>query len=456
MITPLSLKDLAKQFDWQLQGASTKFSAVSKDTRTLQAGDLYVALIGDNFDGHDFVSQAQQAGACAALVSKIVDCDLPQLLVDDTRVGLAMLANATCQQFTGKLIGLTGSAGKTTTKEMLAEILSQAGSVLATRGNLNNEIGVPLTLLALQASHDYAVIEMGAGRPGDIRYLVNIAQPDIAILLNAKAVHLDGMGSVAGVAQTKSEIYEGLSSQSYAVVNLDDDYAEQWISRIENANVITFGFNEAAVVRATKTKLAANSTTFMLIVNGEQASVELPVPGAHNIYNAMAAAAAASCAGLSITQIADGLTNFGGVNARLKKSEGVNRSTIIDDTYNANPDAMKAAIDVLKMSEGRHTLVVGDMGELGENAEQYHFDIGEYAQQQGIDSLLAVGELSRHVVKGFGDAGQWFSSKQALAEQLATELQQQDVVLVKGSRSAQMEQVVNLLLAPASDNKVES
>ncbi len=367
-----------------------------------------------------------------------------------------MLANTVRTLFKGKLVGLTGSAGKTTTKEMLAAVLSVAGKVLATKGNLNNEIGVPLTLLQLQADHDFAVIEMGASRPGDIRYLVNIAEPNVAILLNAKPVHVEGFGSVEGVAATKEEIFEGLSSQSVAVVNLDDAFAQQWLTRAASAQVITTSVNgvAGAIVSAEDIVLFSGHVDFTLCVNGERTAISLPVPGRHNVGNALAAVAAAYGLGLSVDDIAVGLNAFSGVNGRLKSAAGLNGSVIIDDSYNANPEAMKAAIDVLSAHQGNHILVMGDMGELGADARQYHFEVGEYAKNNKVGRLYAVGELSRNAVAGFGADGVWCADKQDLVTQLQQSLAKNDVVLVKGSRSAGMEDVVMQVIDSSINDSV--
>lgn len=451
MIAPLSLKILQQEFSWQLIGANCSFVSISTDTRTLRSGDLYVALLGDNFDGHDFIAEAIEQGACAVLSSKKMPIAIPQLIVEDTRIALAIVANTVRRQFNGTLIGLTGSAGKTTVKEMLAAILAVNGKVLATKDNLNNEIGVPLTLLQLEQCHDYAVIEMGARKPGDIRYLSQITSPDIALLLNAKPVHLDGMGSVEGVAQAKGEIFENLSSKCHAVINADDDFADFWRQRVDTAHIITFGFKADAVVRAEKIEPSADSVKFNLLVNNQAQMVNLPVAGMHNITNALAAAAAAVVAGLSISDIVKGLNSFMGVASRLNRCAGISGCIVIDDSYNANPEAMMAAIDVLTMQSGNHILVVGDMGELGEQAAQYHFELGQYAKQAKVNRLVAVGELSRHTVAGFGIDGEWFSSQQELVNGLVNSIKANDVVLVKGSRSAAMENVVKKIKNPLND-----
>jgi UDP-N-acetylmuramoyl-tripeptide--D-alanyl-D-alanine ligase len=451
MIAPLSLKILQQEFSWQLIGANCSFVSISTDTRTLRSGDLYVALLGENFDGHDFIAEAIEQGACAVLSSKKMPIAIPQLIVEDTRIALAIVANTVRRQFNGTLIALTGSAGKTTVKEMLAAILAVNGRVLATKDNLNNEIGVPLTLLQLEQCHDYAVIEMGARKPGDIRYLSQITSPDIALLLNAKPVHLDGMGSVEGVAQAKGEIFENLSSKCHAVINADDDFADFWRQRVDTAHIITFGFKADAVVRAEKIEPSADSVKFNLLVNNQAQMVNLPVAGMHNITNALAAAATAVVAGLSIGDIVKGLNSFIGVASRLNRCAGINGCTVIDDSYNANPEAMMAAIDVLTMQSGNHILVVGDMGELGEQAAQYHFELGQYAKQAKVNRLVAVGELSRHTVAGFGIDGEWFSSQQELVNGLVNSIKANDVVLVKGSRSAAMENVVKKIKNPLND-----
>jgi UDP-N-acetylmuramoyl-tripeptide--D-alanyl-D-alanine ligase len=451
VIAPLSLKSLQQKFSWQLVGANCSFDSVSIDTRTIQPGDLYVALVGDNFDGHDFAAAAIEKGACAVLSSKKLAIAAPQLIVSDTRLGLAMIANTVRNQFNGILISLTGSAGKTTVKEMLAAIFAVKGEVLATKGNLNNEIGVPLTLLQLEQFHDYAVIEMGAGKPGDIHYLSQITSPEIAILLNAKPVHLDGMGSVEGVAQTKGEIFENLSSKCHAIINLDDDFADLWKQRIDTAQIVTFGLSADADVRAENIELSADSAKFNLLANNHIQAVNLSVAGAHNVANALAAAAAAIAAGLSISEIAQGLTAFSGVDSRLNRCGGINGCIVIDDSYNANPEAMMAAIDVLAMQAGNHVLVIGDMGELGEKADQFHFEIGQYAKQNKVSRMLAVGELSRHAIRGFGADGEWFSSQQELISSLINSVKKTDVVLIKGSRSAAMENVVIKITNPSNE-----
>lgn len=448
-----------------VQGMS--ISAVSSDSRKLSSGDLFVALRGEHFDGYEFIAQAAQSGAIAALVNKdSVELDVARnqgaetvhaitlLVVEDTRLALGRLAAYWRQQFAIPLIAITGSNGKTTVKEMLASILRVAAgndaAVLATQGNLNNDIGVPLTLLGMNAQHRYAVIEMGMNHPGEIDYLTHLACPDVALINNASGAHLQGLGSVEAVARAKSEIFSGLKAQGMAVINSDDEYAPLWRSLIGTCALLEFGLDEQADVSG---RYQAHGTGLELFVQAPSGhfSAMLQVPGEHNARNALAASAAAIALNVPLAVIASGLQNFSGVPGRLQRKQASCGATLIDDSYNANPASLLAAISVLAQAAGKRVLVLGDMGELGNDAVRLHAEIGKAARQSGIDGLYAVGELSRHAVHEFGRGAQHFESLEALLAVLAEQLDAQTTVLVKGSRFMKMERVVKYLERHAHD-----
>lgn len=444
-----SLGELAQTLGWSLHGESVDFDGIATDTRKLQPRQLFVALKGDRFDGHDHVLEAFKRGAAGALVSRPVQGGAPVLQVADTLHALGRLAALHRAAFQGTLIAITGSAGKTTTKEMLAAILGQTAPVLATSGNLNNEIGVPLTLFGLNPGHRYAVIEMGAAKPGDIRYLVDIADPDISILTNARAAHLEGFGSLDQVANTKGEIFVDKPGR-LAVVNLDEPYSALWQHLAGAATVISHSVagNSEATVRASHIELGASGSHFELVTADQSHPIELPVPGRHNVANALAAAAAAIGAGIGLQAVAAGLATFDGVAGRMQFRRAAEGMLVIDDSYNANPDAVRSAIDVLAMQAGSKLLLLGDMAELGDDSVSYHRAVGHYAREQGIQGLLGIGPLAAGAVEAFGSGAQWFADKQQLVSWLGQQpLAAYDACLVKGSRSARMEQVVEVLLA---------
>ncbi|MDO8350286.1 MAG: UDP-N-acetylmuramoyl-tripeptide--D-alanyl-D-alanine ligase [Gallionella sp.] len=435
-----------------------QFGAVSTDTRKLQAGDLYIALRGEHFDGADFVAQAAASGAVAALINKDsfekltspLNPAFPIMLVGDTRIALGQLAAHWRNQFDIPLVAITGSNGKTTVKEMLAAILrAAAGSddaVLATQGNLNNDIGMPLTLLKLNAQHRYAVIEMGMNHPGEIDYLTRIARPQVALINNASGAHLEGMGSVEAVAHAKGEIFAGLQHEGSAIINADDAYAPLWRSLASVHSLLEFGLNSEADVsgvwhpRATGLRLIAQTPS-------GDFTADLQVPGEHNARNALAATAAAIALNLSLESIVAGLENFSGVAGRLQRKAARQGAVVIDDTYNANPASLQAAIAVLAQAAGRRVLVLGDMGELGENAASFHAGIGITAREAGIERLYALGELSRNAVREFGSEAQHFNCVEDLQNALEKELHAGTSVLVKGSRFMKMERVVKYLVS---------
>jgi len=451
----LRLSEAAQAVNGRVVGVDVAFDGVSSDSRAIQSGDLFVALRGERFDGHDFVADCLQRGAVAALVDRQWNAGSagPLLVVEDTRLAMGTLASYWRGKFDIPVAAVTGSNGKTTVKEMLASILranSAEDAVLATQGNLNNDIGLPLTLFKLQASHRYAVIEMGMNHPGEISYLTRLAKPSVALVNNALQAHLEGLGSVEAVAHAKGEIFEGLADDGTAIINVDDKFAPLWKQLAAPRKIMTFGLEAAADVSADY-RLNADSSEITLKTQSGSVALRLAVPGLHNVRNALAASAAALAMGVPLSAIVDGLQSYGGVKGRLQRKPGKQSATIIDDTYNANPASMRAAIDVLAACPDKRVLVLGDMGELGADAVGMHREIGAYARAAGLDTLLVLGELSRQTASAFGSGAQHFETPEALAEALAQQLSADTTVLVKGSRFMRMERVVNLLLADDND-----
>ena len=424
------------------------FTSVSTDSRRVRLGDLFVALQGPNFDGHDFVAAAKANGACAAVVARPVSVDIPLLQVSDTQLALGRLGLAWRAQFHGKLVALTGSNGKTTVKEMIAAILCQVSDqVLATQGNLNNEIGLPLTLLRLQPQHAYAVIEMGANHPGEIAYLSGLARPDVALITNAGPAHLQGFGDLDGVARAKGEIYGGLRADGIGIVNRDDQYADYWRHLIGSRQIVDFGFSQQAIVQGWVLDAATNRIA--LRVADSNITIQLPLRGRHNLSNALAAAAAAHALGVSVAQIGSGLESVSPVSGRLEWLSGPFGSTLINDTYNANPGSLAAAFTVTANANGQsYWLVLGDMAELGAATEAAHEQAGMQAREAGFEKLFALGEQSRRAADSFGSGAAHFADARALANALLVALRSAHsapVVLIKGSRSMAMERIVKIL-----------
>jgi len=434
----ITLSQLAKADGGQLVAASEEFSidGYSTDTRSIGTGDLFFCLSGDNFDGHDFVQQAVSNGAGAVVVERHVDVDVPQLVVKDTRRTLGYLAKLWRAGFSKPIVGVTGSNGKTTVKQMLASIFDQVGSVQFTRANDNNEIGVPQTLLGLKSSHDHAVIEMGASHLGEIEWLGELVQPDVAVITNASAAHLEGFGDAQAVASEKAHIYKSLSAAGTAVINADDKYSEYWLSVCEGKKVMTFGSNGDVSARR------LSNSDVEIEFNGEVVTAALPLSGEHNVQNAAAAAACCIAAGLSLEEVAKGLAAVEPVKGRLNIIELADGVAVIDDTYNANPASTRAAIDVLGEFNGKRFLVLGDLLELGAEEQAEHEAIGRYAKNNGVDALYAFGALSKFSVTAFGSNAYWFSDKSELTSELLTQAEANAAILVKGSRSMKMEQVV--------------
>lgn len=446
---PVRLSEAARWLAGELRGDDVEFTAVGTDSRQLPPEALFVALAGPNFDGHAFVAAARERGASAALVNRPIADPLPQLQVADTRLALGRLAAHWRQHgFGGPLIALTGSNGKTTLKEMIAAILRQRGSVLATEGNLNNDLGAPLTLLKLTDEYACAVIELGANHPGEIAYLTALAQPDVAIVNNAGPCHLEGFGDMAGVARAKGEIFQGLRPQGVAIINRDDPYADYWAGLNAGRSIIDFGLQHPAAVSGR----IVDPTThrFVLQVAGEHIEICLPLPGQHNVLNALAAAAATRAVGATLEQIQHGLEGLQGVGGRMQRLRGRQGSVVIHDAYNANPASLRAALQALSIDPQPKWLVLGDMRELGPAADELHAQSGQAAAAAGFERLYGFGEHAQAAVDAFAGHRQHFMEIEPLIAALLDELGRSDqppVVLVKGSRGMRMERVVAALAA---------
>ena len=433
------------------------FYGVCTDTRELQPGQLFVALSGPSFDGHEFVAQAQQMGAVGAVVSHDPSKNgkndelngFPQIVVADTQRAFAQLAGNWRSQFDIPVVAITGSNGKTTVKEMVAAIFSQRGDVLATQANFNNEIGVPRTLLRITQNHVAAVVEEGASHPGDIAYLTEFVQPTVALVTNAAGAHLEGFGSLDAVAKTKGEIFEGLAEDGVAVINADDDYADLWRKQAGDRLVVSFGLSVDADVRAVK----SSDGQLHISTGAGEFVVRWLLEGQHNVMNALAATAAALAAGASLAEISAGLASVVPVPGRLERKLGIKGAEILDDTYNANPASLVVALDVLAERKNDRYLALGDMAELGEQAVNFHQQAGQQARDKGVQRLYAVGEYSRHAALAFGEEGQHFSAQEQLISQLREDLHDKVTLLVKGSRSAHMERVVAALTVNESANE---
>ena len=463
----MRLSQAARALEAHMEGGDVEFGGVGTDTRTLKRGDLFVALRGERFDGHRFVAQAAAAGAAAAMVeagaADAVKTTLPLLVVENTRRALGQLAAHWRSRFEMPLVALTGSSGKTTVKEMLAAILREAieetppedaskQGVLATRGNLNNDIGVPLMLLELKPEHRYAVIEMGMNHAGEIRYLSQLAAPDVALVNNAGRAHIEFLGSEDAVARAKGEIFEGLGPDGTAVINADDRYSALWRELAAGKRQIEFGLEQPAQVTATYALRALESEIVVKTPAG-LAAATVRAPGMHNVRNALAAAAAAVALEVPARAIAAGLARYSGIKGRLEPKSALNGARLIDDTYNASPESVIAAIAVLANAGGRTLLVFGDMGELGAEAARLHAEMGAHAKKAGIERVLTLGEHSAQTAAAFGEGARHYTRIEDLLAEIEKLLAPDVTVLVKGSRFMRMERVVNALVVDASLSK---
>jgi UDP-N-acetylmuramoyl-tripeptide--D-alanyl-D-alanine ligase len=448
----MRLSEAVEPLQAMLHGADVDFSGCGTDTRTLNPGELFVALRGPRYDGHGFVADAVRRGAKAAILDHAVGAALPVLEVKDTRLAMGRLARLWRERFAIPLVAVTGSNGKTTVKEMVASILSGCGQVLATTGNLNNDIGVPLTLFRLGGEHRYAVVEMGANHPGEIASLCGMARPTVAVVTQCAPAHIEGFGSVEGVARAKGEVFEALGPDGVAVINADDDYAGLWLGLAGRRGTacrapIQFGLKNPADITAADLDDGdpLQGSRFVLKTPGGSMEVRLPFPGRHNVMNALAAAASAHALGVELPAIVQGLESACPVHGRLELRKGGQGARILDDSYNANPGSLKAALELLAKCSGERWLVLGDMGELGPDAGDHHLRAGRMARESGVDRLYALGELSRRVVDGFGPAGRHFAGVDALLTAVRGDIHPGVTVLVKGSRSMRMERVVAAL-----------
>lgn len=455
-----TLGEFARLAGGRLAGADRAYTNVVSDTRALRAGELFIALRGPKFDGNEFVAAAAAAGAAGAVVEREQPLALAQIVVGDTQAALEGAARAWRAQFSGAVVGVAGSNGKTTAKEMTAAILGEAGPCLATRGNLNNHIGVPLTLLRLTGAERFAVVEMGANRAGEVAHLVDVARPTVGLITNAGAEHLEGFGSLEGVARAEGEMVAGLDASGTAVINADDAYAAMWRASTR-ARVVTFGVHAPADFSASEVEASVGAqgftTSFRLTAPSGSAAIQLNLGGAHNVANALAAAAAAAAAGAALEHIVRGLSRVRAVPGRLQFRRAVGGGWLIDDSYNANPSSVRAAIEVLATLPGRRWLVLGDMAELGDYAPEEHVRLGEFARAHGIERLYATGPLASRAAAAFGAGGESFADVPALAKTLRAALGEASGdlrILVKGSRFNRLERVVEALAgdpAPSTD-----
>ncbi len=443
----MQLSELAELLNTKLKGQNAVISSITHDTRELVPGQLYIAIKGHQFDGHDFLQAAIEKQAIGAIVSKDLNLAIPTIQVSDTRLALGKIAANHRSAFDLPVIAVTGSCGKTTIKSMLASILNQMGSTLSPVKSFNNDIGVPLTLLQLNAQHQYAVIEMGANHPNEIGYLSSLAKQNVAVVSNVAPAHLAGFGSLVGVADAKGEIYEALPHDGIAIINSDDEFAGYWQSKIKNRSSITFGIRSKADVSAQNIILSSEGTPiFNLIYPDGRALIHLPLLGMHNVMNALASVAASYAVGATKDALIQGLSKLNPVGKRLTKYKGLHDSVIIDDSYNANPLSVSAALEILAHYKGERILVLGDMAELGSKEEYFHVEVGKKAKNLGINKLYAFGRLSKHTVDAFGKNSFYFQDQESLIATLKSDLHSSTIILVKGSRALRMENIVQALI----------
>ena len=446
-MTPRSLAFIAHATGGRLVGADRMVDAVATDTRALPGGDaLFIALKGEQFDGHAHVQAAIDGGCVAALVARELDIDTPHVVVADTELALGAFAAAVQRERHTKVLAITGSNGKTSVKTLLLSILQQLGGAYANPGNRNNEIGLPLAVLDAPDDARFAVYEMGAGKPGDIAYLTEIARPDVALVNNIAPAHLERMGSLLGVAETKGAIHDALSDDGVAVVNADDSFAAYFIERLHDRRVLRFGIGANADIHARDIRIDAEGSRFVLVSPQGEVEVALPMAGRHNVANALAAASMALAVGASLAQVRAGLESVQPGAGRLVAHALRSGAVLVDDSYNANPGSLAAAIDTLAGSGDEAWLVLGDMRELGADETALHAQAGEQAKAAGIARLFTLGALSAHATQAFGDGARAFDTHEALADALAVGLRPNVRVLVKGSRGSAMDRIVKALL----------
>lgn len=439
----LLISEIAQITNGQLSGQlkTESIEGISTDTRSLQAGNLFVALRGEKFDPHEFIEAGNTDQSAAVLVERKLKTSCAQIIVQDAYAALQQIALVWREKFDIPVIGITGSNGKTSVKEFIKAILNTQGEVLATIGNLNNHIGVPLTLAGLNASHNFAVIEMGANHAGEIANLTRLSNPHIGVITNIGPAHLEGFGSLQGVAAAKAELYENLNPQGIAVVNADEPYVDFWQQAIAGRMELSFGVENKADVSGKQIDLGLVEITTPV----GDCRVELQILGQHALYNALAASAVCVGLGVDLEDIKRGLESTKPVPGRLVRVKGIGGSCILDDSYNANPASLFAALDAQRQEPGEHWLVLGDMGELGDDSIQLHEKAGIMAKELGVSRLFGLGELSQHAVETFGGGAEHFGNHVGLIEKLQSELYENICVLIKGSRVMQLEKVVNAI-----------
>lgn len=442
-----TLSFAADTMNGTLHGADHNFAGISTDSRTIREGELFIALSGPNFDGNEFVKQAADNGAAGAIVASLAGEDIAQIEVEDTKLALGQLAAAWRDRHPVTVVGITGSNGKTTLKELVAACLSSVASTLATEGNLNNDIGMPLMMSRIDESHKYAVLEMGANHAGEIAYLTELAKPDVVVITNAAAAHLEGFGSIEGVAHAKAEILCGEPRPGVAVLNSDDEYYSYWMSLVDGVDVLSFGLSENADIRADQIETGKGQTHFTLHLLDTTIEITLPLAGVHNVRNACAAAAAATALDVPAETIKAALESVNPVAGRLAPMQGYAGATVYDDSYNANPLSVIAAAEFLASLDGVSWFVLGDMFELGADASRIHHDVGTAIRDAGVDRLFTFGELSASACEAFGDDATPYDSLDALITDLMAALNEKVNLLVKGSRGMRMERVVDALEA---------
>ncbi len=443
----MKLSEAAHLLSGQLQGHDAEFNTLSTDTRSIKQGDLFLALNGPNFDGHKFIARAQEQHAVAAIVEHQVESALPTIIVNDTLHALGTLGQHWREQLNIPVIGVTGSCGKTTTKRFITSILIECGKVHATQGTLNNDIGVPLTLMQLQGDEDFAVIELGANHPGEIATVSAMAKPTVGLITNAAASHLEGFGDLNGVSRAKGELFQALPDNGVAIINADDQFADFWKSLLDKQKIITFSSQRQADITASHIEMSPSGfAEFTLHTPVGDAQIKLGILGRHNVSNALAAAAAALAVDAPLAAIRAGLENARPESKRLVVGKTKQGAVLIDDSYNANPTSTKMAVDILAAYPGEKFFVLGDMLELGDDAKKFHHELGEELRASGIQHLYALGDLTQETVNGFGPQGRHFSEQAALIDALQQQnLSANCTVLVKGSRSMKMENVVTAL-----------
>lgn len=441
----MNLHDIANSLTQELPGDNPKLTGVSIDSRKVQADHLFVAIQGARFDGHDFIKEAVKNGAAAVVCSQELHLKVPHIKVQDTLHALTLIATQYRKTLTCPVIALTGSNGKTTVKEMIAAILPKPS--FATPGNLNNHIGVPLSVLQMKPEHRYAVLELGANHPGEIAQTVAVAAPKVALINNIAPAHVEGFGSIEGVACAKGEIYQGLAEDGIAVVNQDDEYHDFWNHLFNHKKVLRFSQNTPQSIHALDVSLDDKGCpAFTLVTPQGQIPVKLQVAGVHNVHNALAAAACTYALDISLADIARGLAEFSGVSGRMTFLQAKDRALVIDDTYNANLRSTLSALSVLARRDGRRILVFGDMGELGDYTKAHHQAVGHEARQLGIDAVLTVGVHSKWSSEAFGHGGRHYQQQTKLVQDLLPYLDHNTTILIKGSRGAAMENIVQQLI----------